>query len=84
MSLIMLLSNFILMLIGYFFVSNFTLDFNPQTGAFGYLTGGHALYVVLIYGLFTGACNMGAYCMSLRYFSPLVVGTAVLFEPIFS
>ena len=84
MSLIMLLSNLMLTLLGLAFYdrSSFTLDTDPRTGAFGYWASGDALYVVLVYGLFTGACNMGAYSMSLRYFSPLVVGTAVLFEPI--
>ncbi|TNV80073.1 hypothetical protein FGO68_gene16966 [Halteria grandinella] len=85
MTFISLFSNIILIILGISFYGDvFTLDANPKTGVFGYLGGGPQLgvYVILVYGLFTGACNMGAYSMSCKYFSPLVIGTAVLFEPI--
>lgn len=87
MTFIMIFSNIILIILGlivYGKSGGFTLDTDPHTGVFGFLGGGSsmALYVIFIYGFFTGACNMGAYSMSCKYFSPLVIGTAVLFEPI--
>ena len=87
MTFIMLFSSIILVLLGttiYGRKGGFTLGFDPKTGVFGFLGQDLklALYVLLVYGFFTGACNMGAYSMSCKYFSPLVIGTAVLFEPI--
>ena len=87
MTFIMLFSNIILIVLGlivYGGSGGFTLNFDPHSGVFGFLGGGThlALYVIFVYGFFTGACNMGAYSMSCKYFSPLVIGTAVLFEPI--
>ena len=87
MTVIMILSSFIIVVIGltvYGDEGGFTLDTDPHTGVFGFLGGSTslALYVILVYGFFTGACNMGAYSMSCKYFSPLVISTAVLFEPI--
>lgn len=87
MTIIMIISNVVLVSLGlmiYGAPGGFTLDCDPKTGVFGFLGGGSqlALYVIFVYGFFTGACNMGAYSMSCKYFSPLVIGTAVLFEPI--
>lgn len=87
MTFIMLFSTIILSVLGMFVYGTsggFSLGFDPHTGVFGFLGGGWqlAVYVIFVYGFFTGACNMGAYSMSCKYFSPLVIGTAVLFEPI--
>jgi drug/metabolite transporter (DMT)-like permease len=87
MTFIMFFSTIIITVLGlviYGKTGGFTLSFDPHTGVFGFLGGGLKLasYVLLVYGFFTGACNMGAYSMSCKYFSPLVIGTAVLFEPI--
>ena len=82
MTFIMIFSNIILITFGVLVFSDFTLGFDPLTGAFGFFTPELWLYVIFVYGFFTGACNMGAYSMSCKYFSPLVIGTAVLFEPI--
>ncbi len=85
MTFIMLFSTVILTVLGLcIYKETFTLSLDPHTGVFGFLGGGYKLaaYVLLVYGFFTGACNMGAYSMSCKYFSPLVIGTAVLFEPI--
>lgn len=82
MTFIMLFSNIILISFGVILFKDFTLSFDPKTGAFGFLQPHLWLYVIFVYGFFTGACNMGAYSMSCKYFSPLVIGTAVLFEPI--
>lgn len=87
MTFIMLFSSVILVILGtaiYGSNGGFTLGFDPKTGFLGFLGKdlNLALYVLLVYGFFTGACNMGAYSMSCKYFSPLVIGTAVLFEPI--
>ena len=90
MTLIMLLSNAIIIFLGLFAYGKsggFTVDADPHTGVFGFLNPGEegwwkVAYVILVYGFFTGACNMGAYSMSCKYFAPLVIGTAVLFEPI--
>jgi hypothetical protein len=78
----MLFSNIILIGFGTMIFTDFTLGFDPHTGAFGFLNKNLWFYVIFIYGFFTGACNMGSYSMSCKYFSPLVIGTAVLFEPI--
>ena len=87
MTIIMFFSSIIITVLGlviYGKSGGFTLSCDPHTGVFGFLGGGLKLasYVLLVYGFFTGACNMGAYSMSCKYFSPLVIGTAVLFEPI--
>ena len=82
MTFIMIFSNIILVVFGVSMFSDFTFDCNPNTGVFGFLTKDLWLYVIFVYGFFTGACNMGSYSMSCKYFSPLVIGTAVLFEPI--
>ena len=85
MTFIMIFSNIIIVILGVCFASDsFSFDLDPHTGVFGYLGGSldYSLYVIFVYGLFTGAFNMGAYSMSCKYFSPLVIGTAVLFEPI--
>lgn len=82
MTFIMLFSSIILVTFGLILFEDFTLSLNPTTGIFGFLTPELWLYVIFVYGFFTGACNMGAYSMSCKYFSPLVIGTAVLFEPI--
>ena len=86
-SFIMLISSVILVILGitiYGSKGGFTFSFDPKTGFLGFLGGDLklALYVLLVYGFFTGACNFGAYSMSCKYFSPLVIGTSVLFEPI--
>ena len=78
----MLFSDIILVLLGCILFSDFTFDFNPVTGVFGFLRKELWLYVIVFYGFFTGACNQGAFAMSCKYFSPLVIGTAVLLEPI--
>ena len=82
MAFIMLFSNIILIVCGLMVFKDFTMSMDPKTGAFGFLSPHLWLYVIFVYGFFTGACNMGAYSMSCKYFSPLVIGTAVLFEPI--
>lgn len=82
MTFIMLFSNIILIVFGLCLFKDFTFDLNPTTGAFGFLDSNLWAYVIFVYGFFTGACNMGSYSMSCKYFSPLVIGTAVLFEPI--
>src|SRR5258708_6700315 len=82
MMFIMIFSEIILLVIGCICFSDFTQDTDPHTGAFGFLNDGLWMYVILVYGFFTGACNQGSFAMSCRYFSPIVIGTAVLFEPI--
>jgi len=57
MSLIMIVSEIILLVIGCICFADFTLDRDPTTGAFGFLNDGLWLYVILVYGFFTGACN---------------------------
>ena len=82
MTFIMIISNFFLIIFGLIFFSNISFDRNPTTGVFGFLNKDLWIYVIFVYGFFTGTCNMGSYSMSCKYFSPLVIGTAVLFEPI--
>lgn len=82
MMFIMIFSELMLLIIGCICFADFTLDRDPHTGAFGFLNDGLWMYVILVYGFFTGACNQGSFAMSCRYFSPIVIGTAVLFEPI--
>lgn len=82
MTFIMIGSSFLLIVCGVILFDDFTFDMNPFTGVFGFFDDELWLYVIFVYGFFTGACNMGAYSLSCKYFSPLVIGTTVLFEPI--
>jgi hypothetical protein len=79
---IMIFSNIFIVIMGCMLFENFTFGFDRHTGVFGFLKADLWLYVVISYGFFTGACNQGSFAMSCRYFSPLVIGTAVLLEPI--
>ena len=54
---IMLVSEIILIMIGCVAFKDFTFDRDPHTGVFGFLNSGLWLYVIFVYGFFTGACN---------------------------
>lgn len=65
-----------------FFSKDFEVSFDPLVGAFGYFYSSEFLYVVFVLGFFTGACTFASYGLVLEYFSPLVLCTAFLFEPL--
>jgi hypothetical protein len=66
------------------FLPSITIDLNPATGVFGFLTSGDFLYVFFAVGLVGGALTFGAYGYILLYFTPLVLSTALFVEPFFS
>jgi drug/metabolite transporter (DMT)-like permease len=69
----------------YGLVSNtFTFDFSEHTGIFGFLSSHQCLYIFVIVGLFTGATMYASQGIALNYFSPLVMASAYLLEPLIS
>lgn len=54
---IMLFCELFLLIAGCILFSDFTLGFDPITGALGFLHPGMWFFVIFIYGFFTGACN---------------------------
>jgi hypothetical protein len=57
---------------------------DPEVGIFGFMTCDYTLYVLIACGLFGGALTFGSYGYIVKFFSPLVLCTALLFEPFFS
>ena len=60
---------------------NFDITTNPDTGSFGFVNVDYWFYVVFALGFVTGTCSYGACAMVLKYCSPLVLCTALLFTP---
>jgi drug/metabolite transporter (DMT)-like permease len=84
MSSVMTFSYLVLLFVGIIFTPDFEFSLNSSIGALGFFTSGYYPYVLLLVGLIGGALVYISYGMSLRYFSPLVVCTALLFEPMLS
>ena len=63
---------------------DYTLDMNPQTGVFGFLVSEDALYIIFMEGGLVGAIVFCSYSMVIKYFSPLVLCTSFLCEPVIS
>lgn len=66
---------------GCLFIADFDIGTNPDTGSFGFVNVDYWVYVVFALGFVTGTCSYGATAMVLKYFSPLVLCTALLFTP---
>ena len=80
-SMVMLASQGLLQAFGVLFVAGFDLTCNPETGSFGFVNVDYLGFVVFGLGFLSGACNYGCSFQALRYVSPLVLCTALLFTP---
>jgi hypothetical protein len=69
---------------GTLLVPDFTLDADPQTGAFGFFTYGDFPYAFFAVGMVAGALTFGGYGYIVKFYSPIVLCTALLFEPFIS
>lgn len=65
-----------------FFPSSFTLDLNWDTGVLGFFSSPQCLYIILVIGFFTGASQYASLAIAQKYFTPLVISSAYLMEPI--
>jgi hypothetical protein len=83
-AMIMLSSNVVVLIMGVIFVPSFQLGLDPAHGAFGFFYYESYLYVLFGVGLVGGALCYGTYGFILKYFSPIVLCTAFLFEPFIS
>ena len=54
---------------------------SPETGIFGFVNVDYLAFVIFGLGFLSGACNYGCSFQALRYISPLVLCTALLFTP---
>jgi drug/metabolite transporter (DMT)-like permease len=79
---VMFCSQVMLQVFGCLFISNFDISTNPETGSFGFINVDYWVYVVFALGFVTGTCSYGATAMVLKYCSPLVLCTALLFTPL--
>ena len=70
-----------LQIFGFFFIQNFEISTDPDIGSFGFFNVDYWPYVVFGLGFFTGTCSYGSTAMVLKYCSPLVLCTALLFTP---
>jgi hypothetical protein len=65
-----------------FFSSDFTMNTHWETGVFGFLSSEQVIYIILIVGFFTGSSQYASYAIAQHYFSPLVVASSYLMEPL--
>ena len=80
-TIVMFFSQVMLQAFGCFFIPGFDISTNPETGSFGFINVEYWMYVVFALGFVTGTCSYGATAMVLKYCSPLVLCTALLFTP---
>jgi hypothetical protein len=63
---------------------SFTFDFNLETGIFGWLTPENFIYSLFVFSFVAGMVTLGLQFLVFQYFTPTVVGTVMLMEPVFS
>lgn len=66
---------------GWLFVEDYTVGFDPETGSFGFLFVSYWPYVVFGLGFLTGTVAYGSVAMALKFTSPLMLCTVLLFSP---
>lgn len=57
---------------------------NKETGVFGFLDPEYAFYTIFVVGLITGSIALYSSAVSLKYYPPVVLLIAYLFEPLIS
>lgn len=62
-------------------MKDFEFSTDPGIGAFGFVNVEYWMYVVFALGFVTGTCSYGSYAIVLKYCSPIVLCTALLFTP---
>jgi hypothetical protein len=72
-----------LMIYGFTF-DIFTFDFDKRTGVFGFFDKEHAIYTIFVVGMITGCLSVYSGIASLKYYPPIVLLIAYLFEPLIS
>ena len=78
--------------VGFFFIvfpliywgNNFNFNFDPHTGQFGWLTKENFLYNFIVVSGINGVFTLYLQMLVFRYFSPVIAGTMMLLEPMFS
>jgi hypothetical protein len=64
------------------FSDQFSLTFDSKTGVFGWLRPENFLYSFFAISLYSGVGNLVCYSIALQYYSAVVLGNALLLEPI--
>ena len=81
-SMIVISSATTILILGPLFITGITFDFNPQTGVFGFFTNGDYIYTLFAVGLVAGAMTYAGFGYVIKLFSPMVLCTGFLFEPV--
>jgi hypothetical protein len=84
MSFIILSSDLYLVALGSGVIPGITLNMDPTTGVFGFLTPSNFVYASFFVGFLGGALCYASYGYVLKFFSPVVLCTALLFDPFVS
>jgi len=75
-------STICIILFGSLIMPGISFDSNPLTGIFGFLTNGDFIYTFFAVGLVAGALTYAGFGYVIKFFSPMVLCTGFLFEPI--
>eukprot|EP00347_Sterkiella_histriomuscorum_P015110 403358284 len=78
-----IISETLLIVYGLIF-DTFTFDFSKQTGVFGFFDPQYVLYTIFIVGMITGSVSIYSAAVVLKYYPPVVLLIAYLFEPLIS
>ena len=66
------------------FWNEFRFNFDLNTGLFGWMTNENAFYSLFVVSFLNGVGTLGLQYLVFKYFSPVVAGTMMLLEPLFS
>lgn len=66
------------------FPGNFTFTMDLSTGVFGWIADKNFLYSFFVLSAINGCGTLGLQLLAMKYFSPVIVGTMMLLEPVFS
>eukprot|EP00347_Sterkiella_histriomuscorum_P019228 403342450 len=65
-------------------LGGFTFDFSLETGMFGFLVSNEIWYCIFALGFYCGSVVYCCNALSQQIFSPLIIATSKLFEPVIS
>jgi len=69
-------------LMGPLIFPEWSYSIEPLNGIFGWLSSENFLYTLFVMALISGCGTFTCYALCLKYFSPVVLGSIFLFEPI--
>eukprot|EP00347_Sterkiella_histriomuscorum_P015235 403357799 len=67
-----------------FIQDSFYLNFNSVNGVFGWIHHSNIIYTVIVVSLINGVCTLGLQYLVFKSFSPVIAGSMMLLEPLFS